>query len=230
LSIDRPGVIELRQYTVFGGRRDTLMRLFEREFIAPQNALEAQVLGHYRDLDDPDRFVWLRGFADMSSRPAALAAFYGGPVWAAHRDAANATILDSDNVLLLKPSTPADAATLSRIGANQDAVVRAAIHYVEEDTAAQFHEFLQANYLPRVATCGAHRMATFVSETTPNNFPRLPVRERGQVLVWFAEFADERQVALFNRNLAALSGWRDRAPQALLPTLMRKAEVVRLRR
>ncbi len=63
-----------------------------------------KVIGQFHDSEDPDRFVWLRGFSDMPSRGQALEAFYGGPVWKAHRDAANATIVDSDNVLLLRPA------------------------------------------------------------------------------------------------------------------------------
>ena len=63
------------------------------------------MLGQFRDLDDADRFVWLRGFESMAARPAALGAFYDGPVWKAHREAANATMIDSDDVLLLQPAT-----------------------------------------------------------------------------------------------------------------------------
>jgi len=63
-----------------------------------------RIIGQFRDLDNPDRFVWLRGFPDMATRGRALQAFYGGPVWKAHRDVANATMIDSDNVLLLRPA------------------------------------------------------------------------------------------------------------------------------
>src|SRR4051812_33116250 len=97
-------IVELRQYTCHKGGRDKLIALFEREFIAPQDALGARVIGIFRDEDDPDRFVWLRGFDSMAARKTALTAFYGGPVWKAHRDTANATMLDSDNVLLLHPA------------------------------------------------------------------------------------------------------------------------------
>src|SRR5687767_8691250 len=94
-AINRTGttmtdVIELRQYTLHPGRRDRLIELFEREFIEPQEVLGMRVLGTFRDIDDPDRFVWLRGFDGMASRGEALPAFYGGPVWERHRDAANA--------------------------------------------------------------------------------------------------------------------------------------------
>ena len=53
-------IIELRQYTLRPGQRDTLIELFEREFIESQDTCGMTVLGQFRDLDDPDRFVWLR--------------------------------------------------------------------------------------------------------------------------------------------------------------------------
>ena len=63
-----------------------------------------RILGTFRDLDDPDQFVWLRGFDDLASRAPALEAFYSGSVWKAHSAAANATMVDVDNVLLLRPA------------------------------------------------------------------------------------------------------------------------------
>src|ERR1035441_9851640 len=90
-------VIELRQYTLHPGKRDVLIDLFDREFIESQEALGMKVILHLRDVDDPDRFVWLRGFRDMATRAEGLKAFYGGPVWKDHREEANATMIDSDN-------------------------------------------------------------------------------------------------------------------------------------
>ena len=104
MSKPKNDVVELRQYTLKPGRRDELIELFEREFVETQEAEGIDLIGTFRDADNPDRFVWLRGFADMESRARALAAFYGGPAWKANRDAANDTMIDSDNVLLLKPA------------------------------------------------------------------------------------------------------------------------------
>src|SRR6266566_2124575 len=95
-------VVELRQYALHRGKRDVLIDLFDREFVETQEALGVKIIGQFRDLDHPDRFVWLRGFGDMTTRAKALTDFYGGPVWKAHREAANATMIDSDNVLLLR--------------------------------------------------------------------------------------------------------------------------------
>src|SRR5262245_32255059 len=97
-------VVELRQYTLHPGRRDALIALFEREFVEAQEAAGMHVIGQFRDLDAEDRFVWLRGFASMPVRRDALDAFYSGRAWQHHRSAANATMIDSDNVLLLRPA------------------------------------------------------------------------------------------------------------------------------
>ena len=76
-------IVELRQYTLHPWLRDVLISLFERAFIETQEAVGITVIGQFRDLEDPNRFVWLRGFPDMVQRLAALQAFYGGPVWQA---------------------------------------------------------------------------------------------------------------------------------------------------
>ncbi len=97
-------VIELRQYTLKPGRTDDLIEVFDRELVETQEECGMRVLGQYRDLDRPDRFVWFRGFPDMESRLASLTAFYSGPAWKEHGPTANDTMIDSDDVLLLEPT------------------------------------------------------------------------------------------------------------------------------
>ena len=100
-------VIELRQYTLHAGRREPFIELFDGTFADPLDATGMTVIGQFRDLDRPDRFVWMRGFQDMPSRAKELAAFYDSDLWHARRNEANASIDDSDNVLLLEPATSA---------------------------------------------------------------------------------------------------------------------------
>jgi hypothetical protein len=99
-------VVELRQYTLHPGGRDALIEVFDNHLVEPQEETGMKVIGQFRDLERDDRFVWLRGFNDMEARRASLEAFYGGPVWAEHKDAANATMISSDDVLLLAPAWP----------------------------------------------------------------------------------------------------------------------------
>ena len=101
-------IFELRRYRLLPEGREALIRLFDREFVEPQEALGMRVEAEFRDLDDPDSFVWVRSFKDMEARTEALASFYSGPVWKEHGPAANATMLNSDNVLLLKPPAGVD--------------------------------------------------------------------------------------------------------------------------
>ncbi|HEV7186836.1 MAG TPA: NIPSNAP family protein [Blastococcus sp.] len=170
------GVVELRQYTLHPGQRETLIRLFEREFIEPQEAAGIRVLGQFRDLDDPDRFVWMRGFPDLRVRPAALGEFYGGPVWARHRDAANATMVDSDDVLLLRPVPGGPAFRASDgVPPGSAAAIIVTVHPLREPPSAAG--------LERFADAGAGAIALLQTEPAPNNFPALPVREDEHVLV-----------------------------------------------
>jgi hypothetical protein len=222
-------IVELRQYTLHRNRRDDLIELFDRTFIEPQEVQGMRVIGQFRDLDDPDRFVWLRGFDDMERRREALAAFYGGPVWAAHRDAANATMLDSDNVLLLHPSRTGDGFALPpRSDGDAASVITATLHYLEAAQVPAFVDFFEQVLRPRFEADGAKVLASFVSETAENSFPRLPVRSGEHVMVWFARFDDVRAQAAFAERRRRDSGWRDTAPESLLPAFMRKPEVLRL--
>src|SRR5678815_1064199 len=143
-------VVELRQYTLHPGQRDALVSLFERELIEPQEAAGIRVLGQFEDLDRPDRFVWFRGFAGMAGRHAALTAFYGGPVWAEHRDAANATMVDSDDVLLLRPAraSAVDAISFAAVPppANNSAdrgIVLAGVHLLRVPASEEVLRFVE---------------------------------------------------------------------------------------
>jgi hypothetical protein len=195
-----PPVIELRQYTLHPGQRDVLIALFEREFVEPQEAAGLRVVGTFRDLDDPDRYVWLRGFADLAMRPVALAAFYDGPVWQRHRTAANATMVDSDDVLLLRAVNPQAqvgaagvvTATICPLGAGApDALV------------SQFERLVRPQWL----AAGADWLVGLVTDTAPNNYPRLPVREGESAIVWLSGFADEAAQRRHTEQLAALPEW-----------------------
>jgi len=191
LGIASPTVVEFRQYTLVPGQRDVLIDIFTRETIEPQEALGMSILGAFRDLDNPDRFVWIRGFADMAARGEALQAFYGGPVWKAIREAANATMIDSDNVLLLHEEQPGSGLTPGELAKG---FVVAGIHYFEVIVDPGDIE-------TQLKNAGIDVLATYVSETSANNFPRLPVRENDRVFVWFAAFPDQ---ASWEKNVANL--------------------------
>jgi hypothetical protein len=186
------GVVELRQYTLKPGRRDELIALFEREFVESQEAAGMDVIGTFRDEADADRFVWLRGFSDMEARAKSLAAFYGGPIWKAHRNAANDTMVDSDNVLLLKPAWDGSgfaSGARAPIGATvlPDGVVAADICRFDAPVS---DGFIQSFRTFAVRRLGAQFLGAFVTEASANTFPALPVREGENVFVRFRRSAN----------------------------------------
>ena len=155
-------VFELRQYTLHPGARETLIELFEREFIRAQEATGMSVPGHFRDLGDPNRFVWIRGFADMPSRKEALTRFYDSESWRLHRDAANATMIDWNDVLLLR-------------------FIDESRGFPAPDGERPLHVTVfpfDASLLP---------LAVLQSEHSENNYPRLPVREENVLVTMTRE-------------------------------------------
>jgi quinol monooxygenase YgiN len=183
-------VIELRQYTLHPGQRDVLIELFDREFIETQEAEGMRIIGQFRNLDDPDTFVWLRGFTDMPARQAALQAFYTGPAWRAHRDAANATMIDSANVLLLRPAGIGFALDPTVRDVPASSVVVATIYSLESPVDQEFLGPFTQDVVPVLAATGASPLALLSTEYAENNFPGLPVRTGENVFVWFASFPD----------------------------------------
>jgi hypothetical protein len=201
-------IVELRQYTLHPGARDQLIELFDREFVESQETLGIKVIGQFRTPDDPNRFIWLRGFPDMPTRARALQNFYDGPVWKRHRNAANATMIDSDNVLMLRPARTGSGFALSSkrppVGSEKipNGLIVATIYHLDESNAEHFGNVFEQAFAPGPADVGASILAVFATETAPNNFPRLPIREGEQVLVCFTGFTDE---AAYDRHRAALA-------------------------
>ena len=215
-------VVELRQYKIVPGKRDEMIALFEREFVESQEVVGARLVGQFRDQHDSDRFTWIREFADMDMRERALSAFYFGPVWKAHRNEANALLDDSDNVLLLRPAAAGldfnDTYSKPRaaIGASAGpaGMVVVNIHYLWKDPAQEFAPFFVEHVRPQLEAAGVPVIGAFVPERTPNNFPRLPVRQSENVFVWFTRVPEAGAFRSAMGRAMARNVWvRDIAPR-----------------
>lgn len=227
VSVVESPVVELRRYALVPGQRETLIELFDREFVETQEATGIKVIGQFRDLGRPDTFVWLRGFNSMEARRQGLGAFYGGPVWARHRDRANATMVSSDDVLLLKPAWSGSGFDLSdlqrpvvaRQAANDArstnpasgrllASISVEIHHLEPRAEADFAASYRALAVPALREASACLLGAYVTEPAENTFPRLPVRENENVFVSVIGLnrqADSRDRAWTMPDLSALS-------------------------
>lgn len=228
LALEDCAVVELRDYTLHPGRRDELIELFEREFIESQEAEGLRVIAQFRDLDRPDHFVWLRGFADMVSRRQALEGFYDGAVWAAHRNAANATMLDSDAVRLLRPAKPSWALTTPAAprphrdaddGDDPAALFVLTLCALQVAPYTALRRWFEREALPLLRDAGAMPIAVLETEPALNDYPRLPVRTDEQVFAWLARLPNAAAWARAEQRLAASPPWRER----VLPRLQSPA-------
>ena len=228
-------VVELRQYTLYPGKRDALIALFEDKFIESQEDVGIHVLGQFRDLNDANRFVWIRGFDSMEARLHALTGFYYGAVWQAHRNQANATLYDNDNVLLLHPATPGsgllvDAGQRPAAGAQpaRNDFVVATIYYFGHTVPDAFVARFDRELLPLFENSGARVLARYVSEKSRNTFERLPVREQDNAFVWLAGFADRRAYDDYIAALARDPRWSGELFASVHKALQRPPETLML--
>jgi hypothetical protein len=215
-------VIELRQYALKPGQRDVLIDLFDRHFIEAQESVGMTIIGQFRDQQRQDRFVWMRGFADMSTRHNALEQFYNGPVWAAHKAAANDTMLDSDDVLLLKPARSGRVFTFEqpRPGADRPRCVLAGIYTLAEPADDALLSAFERKISPQLVARGLNLETLLVTESAPNTFARLPVREDARVLVWLGTIERELSSKEIDdiRAVSALDGTKGLSLLHLEPT------------
>jgi len=225
-------VVEFRNYTMQPGGRDTLIGMFEREFLDPLEAGGAQVLATFRNLDDANRWVWMRAFADMQVRADALHRFYSGPVWQARRNPANATIIDASNVLLLRPLpgfTPPEPALRPRAGATAipTSLIVATTYQLRPCADDEFAAFHANEVMPLLREMGGAPMAAFATEHSKNSYPRLAIRENETVLLALTRFATVEEHGRFLAAQRASAAWR-RAEAKIAGQLIAPVETLRL--
>lgn len=205
-------VVELRQYTLQPGQRGDLIRLFEQEFVEPQEALGMHVVGTFTDLDDADRFVWIRGFPSQQARADSLAAFYLGPLWAAKRDEANRTMVDSDDVLLLRPCVrqPTFPQLPARPGLGEYHTESAATVFQvrifelrSPDREATSLRLVKQQFVPLAEVSGARVVAILRTDPAEPGFPRLPVRRDTHAIVVIGSY---RNMGAYRQALKIIDG------------------------
>lgn len=188
-------VLELRRYTLKPGMRSGFAEYFDTFFPEAMQQLGAIAAGDFLNRENPLMFTWIRGYRDMDERARFNAAFYYGPVWKEHRNAANGMMDDSDNVLLLRPASDAHALlvlpAVSPLTEPQGAtgVVLSLIFPVKPERAEAFiadAEQALARYPAEIREIGM-----FVTLNERNNFPQHPIRSDGPFVCWFAVAKDD---------------------------------------
>lgn len=215
-------VVELRNYELKPGRRDDLIALFDQHFVEGQEQHGVRVIGQFSDRNDPAHFVWLRGANSHEARAQALRAFYvEGETWRKYGPAANDTMIDSDNVLMLNPAredlafklNPANRPAREDLAPAPGRFIVATIYQFDRaENKRPVAAFLEYG-LPVLNRLGADVLGVLVSDISPNAFPPLPAREDVSVVVWMAAYDNKSAYDGFLQELSNDGGWssfRDR--------------------
>ncbi len=177
-------LFDLRDYTTTPNSRDAIIERCESVIFPEQERLGAVLPGRFRDADDPNRFVWLRGMRDLDQRKQVLTDFYtDGEMWKSMRAEVNRWIADSDDVLLLRPISewgkPAQGA--SEVGM-YSALVK---NPLSEKETADLRNQVEA----AVKNAKGQLLITFATDPSENNYPRHPIRTGEHGLIWFATYS-----------------------------------------
>ncbi|PZR74337.1 MAG: hypothetical protein DLM52_09635 [Chthoniobacterales bacterium] len=209
--LDNFQVVELRRYTMKPGEGSNCARYFDTFFPEAFEQLGAIVFGQFLPEEDESRFVWLRGFKDMYARATVNGCFYFGPLWREHSAAANNLLIDSDDVLLLRPLSPAEAVPILPAvdpimePAGASGVVIAQIYPIEpnemQNVVRRFNDIF-ASY----RGADVRKAGVLVTLDAPNNFPQHPIRTDGPFLVWLGMVKEDESLERNFRPLAEQPG------------------------
>src|SRR5262245_35184649 len=97
-------IVEVRSYRIKPGRRAEFIKQFETRAIPALRAHGMKVLGPLLDVENPNKFVWLRIFPSLSERDRMTDEFYGGELWKNELEAIAMPMLDSYDVILCETS------------------------------------------------------------------------------------------------------------------------------
>jgi hypothetical protein len=208
-------VIEFRRYTVKEGEREHFAQYFESYFPEAFEQMGAIAFGQFFERKNPTGFTWLRGFKNTDARAVVNAGFYYGPLWREHASTMNRLIVDSENVLLLRPLRPesgiivlpaVDPVTEAK---GAQGIVVAQIFAVKANHVDAFAQQAEATFASYRAA-GVHEAGVLVTLDVPNNFPQLPVRTDGPYLVWLGIIKDNQTLEtrfnpLVERSLQSFS-------------------------
>jgi hypothetical protein len=97
-------IVEVRSYRIKPGRRAEFIHLFETRAVPALRAHGMKVTGPFLDVENPNKFVWLRSFPSLEERDRMKDAFYEGELWKNELEAIAMPMLDSYDVILCETS------------------------------------------------------------------------------------------------------------------------------
>jgi hypothetical protein len=93
-------IVEVRAYRIKPGHREQFIQFFETRAIPALRKHGMKILGPLLDLENPNKFVFLRSFPSLEERERMKNDFYEGPLWKNELEAIAMPLIDSYDVIL----------------------------------------------------------------------------------------------------------------------------------
>lgn len=93
-------IVEVRSYRTAPGQRDEFLKFFKTKAIPALREHGMKVVGPLVDVENPNKFVWLRTFTSIDERTRLKADFYEGELWKNEMESIVMPMLDSYDVIL----------------------------------------------------------------------------------------------------------------------------------
>jgi hypothetical protein len=97
-------IVEVRSYRIKPGRRDEFIRFFETRSVPALRSHGMKILGPLLDLENPNKFVFLRSFPSLDERERMKDDFYEGDLWKNELESIAMPMLESYDVILCETS------------------------------------------------------------------------------------------------------------------------------
>ena len=97
-------IVEVRSYRIKPGRRAEFIQFFETRAVPALQTHGMKILGPLLDVENPNKFVFLRGFPSLDERDRMKDEFYEGPLWKNELESIAMPMIDSYDVILCETS------------------------------------------------------------------------------------------------------------------------------
>ena len=202
-------VIELRNYLLRSGKRDSFIIGFEDKILDTLNSRGNYVLGQYRLKGAEDNFLWIRGFHDMPSRLNALKSFYSCKYWEEVVWIPQAYILNYTNVNLLKPLSFTNENQNNNSGFQSDwfgkskGIAVVDYYYATNGWLDKLVEFMKTKFDPVIRSSNVENISYWISEQASNDYIDLPVYQDKNLLVTISFYKNEEAYENTIKNINA---------------------------
>jgi hypothetical protein len=98
-------IVEVRKYTIKPGLRAKFIEFFETRSVPALRDVGMEILGPLLDVENPDVFVFLRGFPSLEERERMKKEFYEGDLWTKELEAIAMPMLARYEVILTETSS-----------------------------------------------------------------------------------------------------------------------------